>query len=370
MWLDLAMAMAVAALASALASCMMLQVRVLDAPTMARKMHAEPMPTCGGLGAAIGFALGLAALTAPGFRAWSADLPLVAALRSAGAAGLALVFAAIGLYDDLRPMGPRLKFALFAAAAIAAPLLIGGPDTLPFAAGAVLHLSPLMAVLGAALWVFVLVNAVNFLDGVDGLAIGSVAIGLVALALLALTSGAVHAGALALCAAGALAGLLAWNFPEARLFSGDVGALFAGALAAGLSLLAIEDGGISPFTPPALFFPFLGDALTTLVWRFTKGRRLLDGHREHMFHIALRAGQKRVRITQLYWGLTAVCALLAIAAHLAQRGAFLPMAQRGGALDAVLTAAPALLLALMTIAAINVSARVRAFAAARSLDTE
>jgi len=369
-WLDLLIALAVASAASALACRTMAQAGVTDAPTMARKMHREPTATSGGLGAAIGFWLGVLALTAPTVRAWSAGLTLDEALRMAGVAGLSAAFLAIGLYDDLRPMGPKTKLALFAAGALAAPFLVGGPDNLALADGLVVRFGPVLAVLGAALWVFVLVNAVNFLDGVNGLALGSCAIGFLALALLAATSQAPHVAALALLGVGAVGGFLIWNFPNARLFAGDAGALFVGALAATISLLAIEDGGLSPFTPPALFFPMLGDALLTLVWRFGRGRRLLDGHREHLFHIAVRAGWPAKRVTLTYWALAAGCGLAAILAHYLQRAAFLPLDWRGGALESALTAAPAVTLAAMVIVAIIVSARARHYATAHNLDTE
>jgi UDP-GlcNAc:undecaprenyl-phosphate/decaprenyl-phosphate GlcNAc-1-phosphate transferase len=369
-WLDLLAALAVAAAASAAACRVMVLAGVTDAPSMARKIHRTPTATSGGLGAAIGFCLGVLALTFPPVRAWSVDLAPDEAMRMAGAVGLAAVFMAIGLYDDLRPMGPKTKLALFAAASLAAPFLVGGPDNLAVSDGFVIRLGPVLAVLGAALWMFVLVNAVNFLDGVNGLALGSCAIGFVALALMSATEHAPHVAALALIGAGAVGGFLIWNFPHAKLFAGDAGALFAGALAATMSLMAIEDGGLSPFTPPALFFPMLADALLTLVWRLGRGRRLLDGHREHFFHIAVRAGWATSRVTLTYWALAAGCGVLAIAAHYAQRAHFLPLSERGGWLEGVLTAAPALVLGLMIIVAIVVSVRVRRFAAGRNLDTE
>ena len=69
------------------------------------------------------------------------------------------------------------------------------------------------------------------------------------------------------CCAGALIGFLYWNFPHGRIFAGDSGALFAGAVAALASLMIISRTDVPPFVPPILFMPLLADALLTLAWR-------------------------------------------------------------------------------------------------------
>jgi UDP-GlcNAc:undecaprenyl-phosphate/decaprenyl-phosphate GlcNAc-1-phosphate transferase len=281
----------------------------LDAPG-ARKPHKTHTPTSGGAGMALGFAVGLIALAMLSNDWREAITSRGAALLSLTAA-FAFAFMLLGFIDDSHPLGPRLKFALFAAVSIAAALAVGVVRTLPFGWGPPLYLPFALGLAGSAAWVFTMVNCVNFMDGANGLAMGAVAIGLAGLAAIAHNQGSPSGVGVALCGAGALVGFLLWNFPGGRLFAGDSGALFAGALAALTSLLIIARIGLSPFVPPILFFPLLADALLTLAWRWRRRRSLLEGHSEHLYQIALRAGWSHEQVALSYWAATAACGVLA-----------------------------------------------------------
>jgi Fuc2NAc and GlcNAc transferase len=172
-----------------------------------------------------------------------------------------------------------------------------------------LRLPFVIGLLGTALWVFTLVNVVNFMDGTNGLAMGSAAIGLLALAAIALERSSPAGAALAVCGAGALIGFLIWNYPSGRLFAGDAGALFAGAIAAFGSLIVVGRTGLSALVPPILFFPLLADGLLTLLFRVRRGRSLLTGHSEHIYQIAAGAGIRP--IAPAYWIATALCGVAA-----------------------------------------------------------
>ncbi|MGE3143582.1 MAG: hypothetical protein AB7L65_09690, partial [Hyphomonadaceae bacterium] len=188
--LECLFASGVAALVSAGACRLVIAAGIKDAPDLARKMHSTPRPTSGGLGVAIGFALGLAVLTLAPVSDWSQPLSGARVGRMASGAAAAFLFLLVGFLDDTHPLGPRGKMTVFVAAALIAPLLVGAPASLPFGDGLSLRLTPAVGVIGAALWVFVLVNAVNFMDGANGLALGSSGIGLLGLAVLALIADA------------------------------------------------------------------------------------------------------------------------------------------------------------------------------------
>jgi UDP-GlcNAc:undecaprenyl-phosphate/decaprenyl-phosphate GlcNAc-1-phosphate transferase len=338
-----------AILASLLSCAALMRVGPLDRPAQAHKQHSDPTPT-GGVGICFGFAAGLLMLSLSSDR-WRQSIDLDDATLLSPAAVFAFLFLLIGFIDDARPLGPRLKFALFAAASLGAALQVGVVNNLPLGWHASLELPFLVGLAGTALWVFALVNCVNFMDGANGLAMGCVAIGLFALAMISYALGSTSGTAIGLCGAGALFGFLFWNFPNGRLFAGDAGALFAGALAALGSLIVIARTELSPFIPPLLFFPLLADALLTLAWRVGRRRRsLLDGHSEHLYQIALRARWSHPRVAYTYWTASAICGGL-------------------GYLVARDPASPGPWLALAAAAAISllVSALVRGYAIAKGI---
>lgn len=313
MIVDLVVAAAIA-LGCALITCRaLIGAPIVDMPNQARKLHRAPTPTSGGIAIALGFALSLMAISLFSTE-WRHEISTYGAAISTIGAAFAYGFLMLGFVDDAAPVGPRLKFTIFCALSIGAAASVGVVRTLPIGGDAEIALAFPLALAGTALWIFTLVNCVNFMDGANGLAMGSVAIGLAALATIGVSLDAPSGAAMAACAAGALLGFLKWNFPDGRLFAGDSGALFAGAIAALASLVIIHRAEVSPFVPPILFFPLLADALLTLAWRVRRGRSLLNGHSEHLYQIAQRAGWGRRRVAVMYWGAMIVCGVLGVAA--------------------------------------------------------
>ncbi len=348
-----------------------------DTPDHLRKAHKTPTPTSGGLGIGAGFALAVAMAATPWLRDWAAALEPDAILRAGLAAMAAFAALAIGLVDDLKPLGPRVKFGMLCGLAMAFAAFVAHADTLPLAADVVLNVGYIVGVIGSALFIFTLVNATNFVDGANGLAMGSTAISLFGLAAISLANGAPHAAILAIAGAGAMVGFLIWNFPSGRLFAGDTGSLFAGCLGACASLLAVQDGAVSPFIPAILFFPTLADVLLTLAWRLSQGRNLLMAHRDHLYQIGLRAGLSHVQVTLIFWATTAHCVLVAFAASFGPRitlagapdgDANMAMLFRAAGLLASM--APVLALVVLALVAVKVSNVMRRYAAARGLDSK
>jgi UDP-GlcNAc:undecaprenyl-phosphate/decaprenyl-phosphate GlcNAc-1-phosphate transferase len=346
--LDLLVGAAIAALASLIACRVIIAAGPVDRPSLERHEHKEPTPTSGGLGIAIGVAAALVLLA-------FASASVRAEIHPRGAALLALstafsyVFLVIGFWDDAQPISARLKFVLFTVASLGAALAVEPILRFPLWNGDVYNIPYWLGLVGTALWIFTLVNGVNFMDGVNGLAMGTIAIGLAALAGISFVHGSISGVALSLYAVGALIGFLVWNFPSGRLFAGDSGALFAGAVAALASLTVIHRTGISPLIPAIVFFPIFGDVLVTLAWRAWRRRSLLDGHSEHIYQILRHGGMSHAEITLMYWTATAACGGLA----------FL-VAEVGGW-------APWVTLAVLAVGAVIVSTAVRRFAGRRGI---
>ena len=315
---DLLLGVGVAAVTSFAACRLLIAAGLWDSPHLARHAHSTPTPTSGGLGVAAGYALGVLAIVVLSLLALRDWLAPEDANKLAVATAFSFVFLAIGFVDDTFPLGPRGKFAAFALASVSAAWAVGVARVFPFGTGSV-DVGFALGLIGSTLWIFTLVNFVNFMDGANGLAMGSAAIGLAGLALVSLDAHATDAAMMGLCGAGALIGFLVWNYPGGKLFAGDSGALFVGALAALASLMAIVQGGISPLIPPMLFFPMLADALLTLAWRAYRRRNLLHGHADHLYQIAIRTKLSHARVSAICWLAAAVCAGAAIFSERAGR---------------------------------------------------
>jgi UDP-N-acetylmuramyl pentapeptide phosphotransferase/UDP-N-acetylglucosamine-1-phosphate transferase len=289
----------------------------LDAPR-ARSSHATPTVTSGGLAILAAAALGLAVFgqLAPEGRT---DLARVAlAFGFAGALGL------LGALDDLFDLGARPKLLLQAAASAVFAGLVARIETLPLGFGLAADLGVVAGVLGTGLWLVVATNAVNFMDGANGLAGGCVAIALAALGAAGLIHGQPAVGAAALVAAAAIAGFLPWNLPARRLFQGDVGALFTGFLVAALAVVgatAQPDRALSVYLVPFALTPFLTDVLLTLAVRARRGRSLFEAHRDHLYQLWLtRTGGSHAALALRAWVITALYAGAGLASEWAPEG--------------------------------------------------
>lgn len=302
---DLVIAVVVALITSLVVCRALISSGPLDAPDEDRKNHPKPTPTSGGVGIAAGFAAAMATL-APFSSVLRQQIGAPGAQPILVAALLAYPLAVVGFIDDVKYLRARFKFVIYAVLSLAAAWFLGAVAEIRVGDISVL-LPPVIALGGTALWVFTMINAVNFMDGANGLSMGSVAIGFLALVALALVNGVDSVVVMGLGCAGALVGFLAWNFPSGRLFAGDSGALFAGALASFASLILIAESDVSPLLAPIVFFPLLADALLTLLDRVGRRCSILDGHLEHVYQIAILWGWSHKRVALTYWGAMALC---------------------------------------------------------------
>jgi len=282
-----------------------LRVGAVDHPSD-RKVHPSPTPTLGGLAMFLGVLAGLGvARVLPPF----ADLhrttsePLAALVASTA-------IVAVGAIDDLRGITPAAKLA---GQVLAAGLMVlVGVQLLWFVlpglpGQAVLALSPDVGVPLTVLWTVAMVNAVNLIDGLDGLAAGMVAIAAAAFFVyMERTPNAFGdesaAALLSAIAAGAAVGFLPWNFHPARIFMGDAGAMLLGLL---LAVATISGVGRNPYPPTGgdlaailipvfvpllvLAIPFL-DVLLAIVRRVRRGVGIAHADKEHLHHRLLDIG--------------------------------------------------------------------------------
>jgi len=282
----------------------MFRLRIEDAPDGGRKTQAAPVPNSGGV--AILLTLTLSAWLA-GHAGLLSDFWTVNGTQNVLA--MAMVAGVIGLVDDKWGMRASVKLALTAVLAIAFAVLDPGLRL------ASLPLPLVMA--GVALWLLITMNAVNFMDGSNGLSMGSAAIMLAGSAMILWHSQgspnwpgpAPDLAFLSVTAALAILGFLAWNLPG-RLYAGDSGAFGIGAFFGGTSIIVAVMSTI--WTAAILFLPFLVDVILTVLWRAREGKSVMQAHREHAYQLFLRSGWKHFPVALLWWAFSAACALVAV----------------------------------------------------------
>jgi UDP-GlcNAc:undecaprenyl-phosphate/decaprenyl-phosphate GlcNAc-1-phosphate transferase len=285
---------------------------VVDQPGEARRIHIRPIPRLGGIALLLGI-----------------FVPALAFLQLGGAYRGILLGAAIatcvGVVDDFRglPWWAKLGGQVTAAAVAVGSGVEVDRFTFPFLGTQ--DLSPWVGVPATMLWIVAIMNMVNFLDGMDGLAAGICAIAGSTFAVIALSLGKPQAAILAAIVAGACFGFLRHNFYPARIFMGDSGALLLGFILATLSV----QGLLKTAATVALFFPLLVLAIPIVDTSFVLAKRLkyrrplYEADRTHLHHRFANIGfsQPRAALYMYAW-----CALLAGAA-LATR--FIPFREHG-----------------------------------------
>ncbi len=302
---------------------MLARGRPVDVPD-GRRLHTRPTPRGGGVGIAL---------------AGVAVLPIAVGLADGDDAHRLLVLvltwalpnALMGMIDDHRPLPTTAKLMVqiaLATLAAAMGLCLDRLAVPPFGEVALGH----FAVPCSVLWLVWMANVFNFMDGMDALAAQCGALFFAGLGTLALLAGS---GGLAILAAGAGAahlGFLRYNRPPAKVFMGDVGSLFSGAVLGGLALALSSSRADVPFLAPvALLSSFLFDATFTVLRRAARGLALRP-HRTHFYQRLVLAGWPQRRVRGLYVALTAASIATGMVVYLGPPGLQLAMLVGLGAL--------------------------------------
>ncbi len=288
------------ALVSAMVVAAMISARVMDVPN-ARSSHARPTPKGGGVGIVVAFMLGITVLY--GY----ADFSRLAEPYFRGVIIAALAIAVVAFLDDLKNWPFAIKLAAQALAALAAAgsgmyvRVLNLPHVGPVDLGGF----GLVLTLG---WVLFATNAMNFIDGLDGLAGGTVLVASLFLAWMAGSQGAWFVYFASLLLAAGVLGFLPFNFPRARIFMGDVGSQFCGFVLAilGVAAARFERIEMSFLLVPCLLSGVLFDVAFTLVRRALAGERLTEAHRGHLYQVAQRGGMDARLVAVLHWGFAAL----------------------------------------------------------------
>jgi UDP-GlcNAc:undecaprenyl-phosphate GlcNAc-1-phosphate transferase len=278
---------------------------LLDQPG-GRKVHEVPVPRLGGVAIAIGFFLGMAAVTllpVPGRPA--APMTELPGILLGG-----LILVAAGLADDLKDLRPLVKLAAQLLAALVAWLLGVAIHQLstPWGSLDVGWLSLPLTVF----WIVAVINAINLIDGLDGLAGGVTLIALVAFFVIVPNRAPVTLvlGA----AAGATLGFLVYNLHPASIIMGDAGSMLLGFLLAASAIAMVSPSGglASAYVPLVVLALPLGDMAWTVMRRLIGGRSVFTADAGHVHHRLLRLGLTHRDVVTLLHLVAAVLAGIGI----------------------------------------------------------
>ncbi len=297
----------VAAITTPIVKRFALSIGAVDRPNERKVSHRAAMPLMGGLAVAFGCGSGLLAALF-----FTSDTGLSTEIAYFALGGFILV--AVGAWDDRFTMRavPKLIFQIIAAVlAVHAGFSVdffSNPITGNTFQVPVWILWPV-----SLLWIVGVTNAMNLIDGLDGLSSGLGAIIAATLTVICWQAGQWTGVVIGLALFGALIGYLPFNFPPAKIFLGDTGSLLIGF---GLSLIALEGyrkTAFLAFIVPilALAIPLL-DTMLSIVRRLRSGRGVFSADRLHMHHRLLhREGSHKSAVLMLYF-LTGCFCMIAV----------------------------------------------------------
>lgn len=266
----------------------MIGLAVMDTPGH-RSAHDKPTPKGGGIGVMLAFA-GVLPVLMPVTGQSLLSLP------ACTLAAATLLLCAVSWLDDIYQWSPAIKFAAQCAAAC---IIVAGGIALPWP-------TPFIGAVLSVLWLIFITNAVNFMDGLNGLISGCLCVAALCIAGSAIYLGVPALRWPALLMAFCLAGFLPFNFPNARIFLGDVGSQGCGLLAGAAALYTAAHSPLPSgwVVGPALLFPLIYDVIFTLVRRKLGGHSLVQAHRGHLYQVLHRSGIFAPTISCMEWAFT------------------------------------------------------------------
>jgi UDP-GlcNAc:undecaprenyl-phosphate GlcNAc-1-phosphate transferase len=287
----------------------------VDCPQRARKVHHKATPRLGG--ASILFSFLVVVLIAGFFvselnRLLYGETPVVGSIIL-GSLG---VFA-IGFLDDLARLSPKTKLI---GEFLISGLVVWGADlsfaTVQFLGVGSITFPEWLGFGLSCLWIVGMANAINLIDGLDGLASGITLAGLLAVSVVGYLAGISSVTWMSTLLIGCLLGFLVYNSRPASIFLGDCGSLTIGYLAGCLSLLASfrEGGALDGIFPLLAFAVPILDCVFAIFRRMMRGRSPFSPDMEHFHHRLMGKGLTHGKAVLAMWTMAFCTALVAVVA--------------------------------------------------------
>ena len=286
------------------------KIGATDKPNQ-RKVHQKIMPRLGGLAIYISFLIGIAIIQ-PNPKFLLPILNLSENLNLAIILG-SLIIIFTGIVDDTKEISPKVKL-LGQILASFVVVFLGDIRlefiNLPFGAGELDF--GMLSIPFTMVWIIGITNAINLIDGLDGLAAGVSTIALFTIAGMAYMMGNPYVMVVALIAAVSTLGFLVYNFHPAKIFMGDTGALFLGFLIGVLSLLGFKNVTfISLIIPVIILGVPISDTFFAIIRRLVNKQPLTAPDKSHLHHCLLRSGFTHRQTVLLIYVMSALFGLTA-----------------------------------------------------------
>lgn len=280
------------------------RINAIDIPKDNRRVHKKPIPLLGGVAIYISFIIGVFIKSGD---ITSEELAIILG---------ATIILFGGILDDLKDIRPIQKLLIQLVASLCLVLmgvkvqLITNPfsDTIPF-----LNIG-LFSVPITIVWVIGVTNAINLIDGLDGLAAGISLISTLTIFFIAILMERNTTAFLTAILSGAILGFLPYNFNPATIFMGDTGAQLLGFLLAAISIKgAIKSAATFTIVVPILILGLpIFDTLFAMIRRKINGKPIMQGDRGHLHHRLLDMGMSQRKAVLIMYGISAVLGIIAI----------------------------------------------------------
>ncbi len=308
---------AVAAAATPLVKKLAFRIGAVDIPKDDRRMHSKPVARIGGLAIIAGFAAAIAVSCIAVGKSPVESGIFLSFRQFYGFIAGALIIAAVGVIDDIRPLPSRTKLIFQLAAAIL--VVATGTHieilTNPFSDSGIIELAPYISYPLSVMWIVAATNAINLIDGLDGLAAGISFISSISLMTISILLGRWEAAVITAAVAGSTIGFLPYNFNPAKIFMGDTGATFLGFTLAVISVQSTlkSYAAIAVAIPILVLGLPLFDTLLAILRRLISGKPVMQPDRGHLHHKLIDMGishRKSVIIMYIFSALLGIFAIV------------------------------------------------------------
>lgn len=282
------------------------KIGAIDIPKDNRRMHKKPTPRIGGLAIIFGFTVATLCFAQPSRQLYG---------TLAGAA----IIAVMGVIDDCKNLPAKLKFVIQIIAALVV-VFAGDIKIDVFTNPNFLSDNPYwvlpewLSVTLTVIWIVFITNAVNFIDGLDGLAAGVSAIMSISLVFISIRVGEYSIAILGIALMGSCFGFLPFNFNPAKIFMGDTGSTFLGFMLATLSIQGVFNSyAVISFAVPLLILGLpLFDALFAMIRRILRGQSPMTADRGHLHHRLVDMGFSQKQTVFILYAISGVLGITAV----------------------------------------------------------